>query len=315
MKGGRGFGWVVVDEVDRMFIDEADKKVQKGASVPGFHHLRKVLMYMWIAQNLTEPSVRPHEDGKLADVVRYSFDEQQQVNHTEVLLRDVDPLQYIGERVSNFTLQEVLGSLMSDTDRTVRIPKYLLSHTAGQVRYWVESMQIARYHHSLNVTYTVANEFWYSDGSRPPHRIVVPISVESGELEYNLNIDDGQTQFMQIANSLAMTSESLTSDYYSYPSYFLKYRGRILGLTGTIGEWYCIVAHMVDNSYSPPQAWTTTSSTCSAPTEWTSSPCLRSRRRRPAPFPRSSPPRTDRSGCATSRSACSTTPGRTDARC
>ncbi len=48
VKHGRGYDVVIVDEVDNMFVDNTNMKVQLSAGLPGFHYLKGLKTYSWI---------------------------------------------------------------------------------------------------------------------------------------------------------------------------------------------------------------------------------------------------------------------------
>lgn len=48
VKHGRGYDVVIVDEVDNMFVDNTNMKVQLSAGLPGFYYLKGLKTYSWI---------------------------------------------------------------------------------------------------------------------------------------------------------------------------------------------------------------------------------------------------------------------------
>ena len=48
VKYGRGYDVVIADEVDNMFVDNINMKVQLSAGLPGFHYLKGLKTYSWI---------------------------------------------------------------------------------------------------------------------------------------------------------------------------------------------------------------------------------------------------------------------------
>lgn len=277
VKMGRGFGVAIVDEVDNMFIDEISKKVQKASRVPGLEHLRKALVYMWLFQNTVLPNIQFVEpNSPRARIVEPVVDEvTRQIIGYKVVAEDINGIEFLSDLSYNFTLYKVLGELTLDENKTIVIPKYLDALAKDQLRPWVQSSIYARFFQAVNVTFVITNQSFIGDSQLR----IVPVELDTGVLQFNMNIDDGVTQFLQIQNGLAMTSESLTSEFFSYPSYFLKYKGKLFGMTGTIGKSHCYCCCFTEllilytSNKLLMQGRTTTSSFCTRRTAWTSPPC------------------------------------------
>lgn len=52
----------------------------------------------------------------------------------------------------------------------------------------------------------------------------------------NTILSNGIHQFLQLKHKLFLTYENLTSSFISNASYISKYKGKIFGLTGTLGS-------------------------------------------------------------------------------
>jgi len=61
VKYGRGYDVVIVDEVDNMFVDNTNMKVQLSAGLPGFHYLKGLKTYSWIGFKV---NLLLHEEDK-----------------------------------------------------------------------------------------------------------------------------------------------------------------------------------------------------------------------------------------------------------
>ena len=61
VKYGRGYDVVIVDEVDNMFVDNTNMKVQLSGGLPGFHYLKGLKTYSWIGFKV---NLLLHEEDK-----------------------------------------------------------------------------------------------------------------------------------------------------------------------------------------------------------------------------------------------------------
>ena len=157
-----------------------------------------------------------------------------------------ETIAFVEQKLFNF------DSLMED--RGVVFPKHMKDFIINQLPKWVESSFEAR-NHIENQTYVVRDSLYYQD-DLPPHRVIAPVNLDTGVVQFKLNWGDGLTQFLQIKHGLQMNSESLVSVFQSYVGYFLKYSGNIYGLTGTLGtvkhqEFLYKMYHNVDFVFIP----------------------------------------------------------------
>jgi preprotein translocase subunit SecA/LysM repeat protein len=235
VKNGRGFDILIVDEVDNMFIDQTSMKVQKGGHIPGFEHLRKVLVYIWGFQNLVMNFITKDEAGNfyLSQPVyqENSTGEKEVAYYNNTLLVDVPSY------IKNLTLDYIENHLCDFAalreDREVVLPKHIQGFVIEHLPNWVNASMEAR-SRVENVSYVVRNQNYYNE-SLQINQVIAPVDQDTGVIQFNLNWGDGLSQFLQIKHGLRLTPETLISIFQSYVSYFLKYKGNIYGLTGTLG--------------------------------------------------------------------------------
>ena len=234
VKNGRGFDIVIVDEVDNMFIDQTSMSVQTGGPIPGFEHLRKVLLYSWGFQNLIFQFLRSDGSGNsylIQPVSKQNNDTGlEEIEFVETILED--PVEYI----KNITIGFVGNFTSLREDLEIVLPKHLQQFIQSHIPHWVNSSIDAR-EHVQNRTYIIGNSNYYNKALSPNY-VIAPVDQDTGVIQYRLNWGDGLTQFLQIKHGLKLTPEGLTSVFQSYVSYFLKYKGNIYGLTGTLGTQY-----------------------------------------------------------------------------
>jgi len=230
VKNGRGFDLLVVDEVDSTFIDQTGMKVQTSSAVPGFEHLRKFLFYIWGTQN--QLIIKDELTDIYYKIIPLRDENDQIIGKTMVEVSD--PVSYIKNNTESFVRDHLLQLTSLKGEKTVIFPDHLIDFVDHHITNWVEASVNARSHRE-NVSYVVRNNHAKHHELEPDYNIV-PVDLETGTMLYRLTWQNGVSQFLQMHHGLKTTSEGLTSIFQSYVSYFLKYKGSIYGLTGTLGN-------------------------------------------------------------------------------
>jgi preprotein translocase subunit SecA len=144
-----------------------------------------------------------------------------------------DPVTYIQNTTQSFVRDHLLQLTSLKGERAVVFPDHLADFVDHHITNWVDASITARTHKE-NASYVVRNNHFKYPELAPDYNIV-PVDLETGTMLYRLTWQNGVSQFLQMNHGLKVTSEGLTSIFQSYVSYFLKYKGSIYGLTGTLG--------------------------------------------------------------------------------
>jgi preprotein translocase subunit SecA len=223
---------ITLDECDAFFIDQAifrGTKIQLSGPIPGFEYLKPALQLIWTnLYNIRHmPSVAGYE---------YNKTEHKWVSSNAEFPALTD------ERMHDWIRDSVASAVSDILDSpALPVPVHLAGFIKDHTKRWVESgLKALMYEKG-------ANYIIYEDKSQEkPRKTITAINIDNGEIHTNLVLSDGLTQILQIKESLAQTPESLTYIFFPYHSYLLKHRGKIFGLTGTIGAtWHQKFIHDV----------------------------------------------------------------------
>ncbi|CAL7962278.1 Protein translocase subunit SecA (modular protein) [Gammaproteobacteria bacterium] len=247
---GRGFDILVVDEVDNMFIDLNSMKIQLSREIPGFDVLNQLLVYMWGEAKRTSAMLSQHSDPNKC-YFKKLLDEAQK---EELLKKDAE-LQLTKDGEHWVWLSEVnqnCFSIIEDhlteyttkylfafdehikTKRLFVVPSHLEEFVKDHLQDWIRSI-------SLSLSNNYVERVHYILDKKPGDDLlsVVPTDIGNGVLLFDLQWSDGLHQFLQIKHALTMSTESVISIFMSYFGYFNKYKGKIYGVTGTLGTpWH-----------------------------------------------------------------------------
>lgn len=219
-RGGRGFGVVIIDEVDNMLIDNRNTSTMLSENMPGMQNIEHVYFEIWrflegVKQLFvfTQNDILFCKDTDKNVFVSVSGDTLEKKNKNFSLMVK----QMIGEHISNLVYKK----------DTLHIPAHVLETVKNiQIKAWAES--------AFNAHYLYKNEKHY----RVDYRLgkIVPIdSTNTGVTQPDMNWSNGLHQFLQIKHGVTVTAESFSSNFLSNVTFFQKYK-TIYGLTGTLGS-------------------------------------------------------------------------------
>lgn len=107
----------------------------------------------------------------------------------------------------------------------ILIPVNMDQFVWDQVPMWIESALTAALEFTEQKHYTIL------DGR------IVPVDYDStGIVQASTNWDNGLHQYLELKHGLALSEESLTSNFLSHRGFFSFYGPNIFGLTGTAGK-------------------------------------------------------------------------------
>jgi len=237
-KHGRGFGVVIVDEVDNMFIDQIPLRVQKSANMPGFELLRPIYIYIWGRLKVLTSLTIPIGDGERFRYFNASKAEEGQEPEPEWVEVNQPYKEFLKTKLTAY-LEEILDYTSSpleytkpSKERDIVVPKHLEDFVIKHVERWIDSVIGAVFMYQEDKHYKVYNN---TDTIKSGKNTITPIDKNTGDFQ-NLHWSDGLHEFLEIRHELQLNSESLISTFMTYGGYFLKYKGKIFGLTGTLGE-------------------------------------------------------------------------------
>jgi hypothetical protein len=237
IRSGRKFDVMTVDECDYMFMDQTRMKVQLSSYIPGFDSLSPLQIYIHgQAQSVVLPRLRPstynngcyidlpvRTDGHIREFDNYT----RFFNHTAISVQSTyinsSCTEYFKEYLNKYIPQEILPSS--------KLPSFLYGFVKNHYQRWVESL-ISALQYTENEHYITQSP---GKKNNQEFTTIVPVDKESGEIQNGLILANGIHQFSQIKHGLTLTPEGLTTTYLSYPGLFKKYKGRLYGVTGTVG--------------------------------------------------------------------------------
>ncbi|WP_236869648.1 LysM peptidoglycan-binding domain-containing protein [Candidatus Bandiella numerosa] len=242
-KYGRGHDIVVIDEVDNMFIDQNNMKVQLSSPIPGFENLVPVLLYMW-GTGIVDASMLKHEgdkcwikvpkideDLKLEDI---DLSKTPDIEY-ELIYVDDSCNKILRGEIYNYTKEEILAYKIDRDARLYTVPEHLEKFAETQLTTWIDSFENAYWHKDKlhYIIYDPQEDIHSID----KFKIVAPVDyVNTGSIQQKLQWSDGLHQFIQLKHGLTVKSEHVVNVYMSYVGFFKKYEGSIYGVTGTLGE-------------------------------------------------------------------------------
>ncbi|MCP3660067.1 MAG: hypothetical protein GY830_07060 [Bacteroidetes bacterium] len=223
---------LIVDEVDSMFIDGRDSRVELSSPMPGMQHLEIVLASIWSHIN----NLCTHFVGKNGQFYYCT----EAVNHNkesgdifisggeninEDSLYKIDDWQKFIKENTITHVKKLLGNYSNYP--SINIPDYLKKYANDQIEDWVKNAIIAKFYHQKERGYDVD----YNKNK------IIPIDHENtGELQRNTVWSDGLEQFLQLKEKLRITWENMSTDIISNIKFFNSYGYDLYGLTGTLGS-------------------------------------------------------------------------------
>ena len=107
----------------------------------------------------------------------------------------------------------------------IHVPVNLDKFVDQQLDTWIDSAITAFHHYKEDTSYIV------EDG------VIKPVDFTStGIVQDSTNWSDGLHQFLQLKHNLALTMESMTTNFMSNIGYFQRNKSKLFGLTGTLGS-------------------------------------------------------------------------------
>jgi len=131
---------------------------------------------------------------------------------------------------SNNPIEEVsqyIRNMISNGE--IPIPNFLHDFVEYRISSWIEMAFLAK-QMPINEQYVVAQDQKSKDGSK-----IVIVDKDTGVEQVSTQWSNGLHQFIQLLNTRKLSYESLKSVYMSNLSYFQNYKGKIYGITGTLG--------------------------------------------------------------------------------
>lgn len=200
--------WAIVDEVDSMIIDNANNIAKVSSPFPGMEHLKYVYIKLW--EYLNE-----HDEKEINDVKNNNI--QQQIK--DKFLKEL-------------SIQDLNGVSLIDI-----IPTHLHEYIQNPITIerWVKNATLAFRLYKNKVQFKIEN----NDKTLEPK--IIPIDYKNTGASLNNTIwSYGLHQFIELAEGLHITNESLTSVQLSNYGYITKYKNndkvQLFGLSGTLGS-------------------------------------------------------------------------------
>lgn len=231
-RGNRGFGRVILDEVDNMIIDNAGHIAKLSGPFPGMESFRYIYIKIW--QELTKAA----DDEEILQL--YTRSDSQEIN------KDILDSIYnrLRNKVKEQLIKEFSGNQQDVQEHNLKqmIPLHLQDYAKSKIETWIEYAIKAKYLLDENKQYIIKE--------KEGEKIIIPVDYANTGVSLNNTIwSHGLHQFLQLKHNLRLTSESLTSSFVSNLGYINKYvtskanpdcsatkHTKIFGLTGTLGS-------------------------------------------------------------------------------
>ncbi|KAF0553046.1 DEAD/DEAH box helicase family protein [Gigaspora margarita] len=223
-KGSRGFGVVIVDEVDNMMIDDSSRTARLTGGLAGFEHLNPV--FCGIANELNRIRKRIRKIKNKTIYIDGEFEEEggDFILGNGASIYEIDNVyEFVSEHLTEFTTHLI-------KEGTVELPNFLRNFCLMSVEELansaIESWKI----------YQERREYLMVKG-KDENSNIAPVDYEStGIVQEHETYSDGLHQFLQIKHGLKLTPETVPTSFISNLGYFKKYGAKIYGMTGTVGS-------------------------------------------------------------------------------
>jgi len=225
-RGSRGFGCVIVDEVDSMLIDESAKIAMLASPVPGSEYLEALFASLW--GEMIRVSERIIYDDKTGGYVYVQGPFSKQSGNITLLsetgnIFEIDDIAHFKHEHLEHYLRQIIAT------EIVPIPAHLIDFASTQVESWVRSCIMA-------VGLKEKQDYLVVKDEERNH-IISPVDYSNtGLIQAKSSWSNGLHQFLQIKHGLKITAENLTTSFVSNLGYLKRYGGKIYGMTGTIGS-------------------------------------------------------------------------------
>ncbi|KAF0512881.1 secA DEAD-like domain protein [Gigaspora margarita] len=223
-KGSRGFGVVIVDEVDNMMIDYSSRTARLTGGLAGFEHLNPVFCRVANELNGIRKRIRKIENKTIYIDGEFEEEGGNFILGDGATIYKIDNVyEFVSEHLTEFTTNLI-------KERTVELPKFLrnfcLMSVEDLVRSAIESWKI----YQKRVDYLTVK-------GKDENSNIAPVDYEStGIVQEHETYSDGLHQFLQIKHGLKLTPESVPTSFISNLGYFKKYGAKIYSMAGTVGS-------------------------------------------------------------------------------
>lgn len=247
-RGDRGFGTVIVDEVDSMCIDNLGSSTRLGSHFVGLEYLDILLVTIWQQLDMLDRQITRHEGKLIYLPPELKIENGKIFPISEDIEFDIDQIIEIDDRRS-FTkslLRSNVEKIINESSGTplenqLRIPKHLINFAKIELDDWVDSAYRAKHCYSEKEDYVIAKS------RRDQENVIAPVDYQNtGVVQVSTTWNNGLHQFLQIKHGLKITAENITTSFISNIGYFNRYisknqngeilSNKIYGLTGTLGS-------------------------------------------------------------------------------
>ncbi|KAG5679169.1 hypothetical protein PVAND_008759 [Polypedilum vanderplanki] len=224
-RGNRGFGCIILDEVDSILLDNGGHITKLATPFPGMDFIKYVYIKIW--QELLK------YDAEIPKL----FEDKLKIK-SEELKRNGTNENELQEKLFEFQQDFKLNAfedmkqaiINSDPTNIDIIPSHLRDFTKEMLEKWIKNAIFAKYQCHENIRYVIKKN---KDGEDS----VMPVDFENtGVTLKNTVWSVGLHQFIQLKHNLAIKSETLTSSFISNIGYVKLYNKNIIGMTGTLGS-------------------------------------------------------------------------------
>lgn len=250
-RAGRGYEEMIGDEIDSIIIDDSTTIAKLSSTVAGMDQLQPVYYYLSrrvneLLQNIHEINGQiylfygkvHYENNKSVLYYNDKKNNDEKNNDKGNIVKILDLAHYLAthknidhigqpifETVDLFiedSLKKYLDELIKNN--VLRIPVNFRELVEKQKTQWIKNALSACSEFQERAHYLVLE------------KLVKPVAFNSnGTIQNSTHWSDGLHQFLQLKHELAVTSETLTTNFISNIAYVKRYGAHFCGLTGTLG--------------------------------------------------------------------------------
>ncbi|CAG8762971.1 17860_t:CDS:2, partial [Dentiscutata erythropus] len=219
----RGFGVVIVDEVDNMMIDDSNRTARLTGSLAGFEYLNPV--FCGVANELNRISKQITEiKGKTVYLDGEFKEEKDKLYLGEnTKIHEIDNLyEFLSKSLTEFITKII-------KEKVIELPDFLRDFWLNSVEEVVESaIQSCGVYERID---------YLAVKDKDKNSKIAPVDYNStGIVQEGMTYSNGLQQILQIKHGLKLTPQTVVTSFISNLRYFKKYGTKIYGMTGTIGS-------------------------------------------------------------------------------
>ena len=200
-RSNRTFGWVLLDEVDSIVVDNGGNIAKMAENFPGMDYLRYIYIKMWIELDKAEKRVLTENEGELQKLAKQLEKNSKTLKPTEKQQKYEEKRRQL-EKNASIRIEKIV--LESRPDSIHLIPVHLRSFAQRMLPRWFSSAVNAKHNYKEKQQYVLKTTKQGNEQSK--ELSVVPVDYLNTGVTLNNTIwCDGLHQFIQLKHNLQLT--------------------------------------------------------------------------------------------------------------